>query len=159
MWENFFFLNFKNSSAQYCSILFRYLAITFFHIDDICWLCKRTKIERNLPIFELIRSCIYIYILFVKEIYPFLHFSRIKFIYIVLKNACINIFRAKKYCSYLFCVFVNYFPHYMWMNVMAFVFCLWRFHRLDILLLTMNRFYRRQQRRVYRSKLISNHRR
>lgn len=102
---------------------------------------------------------IYIYILFVKEIYPFLHFSRIKFIYIVLKNACINIFRAKKYCSYLFCVFVNYFPHYMWMNVMAFVFCLWRFHRLDILLLTMNRFYRRQQRRVYRSKLISNHRR
>lgn len=63
---------------------------------------KWTKIKKNLSIFELIRSCVYIYVLFVKEIHSSLHFSRIKFNHVVSKNACISISNEKNIASIFF---------------------------------------------------------
>lgn len=57
---------------------------------------KWTKIKKK---FAYLRTnkivCIYIYILFVKEIHSSLHFSRIKFNHVVSKNACISISNEK----------------------------------------------------------------
>lgn len=123
-------LKFKLLKISPNIILFRNSVLPYIStIYFVRWLQVNKNLKKNLSIFQLIRSYIYIYCSWKKYTLFYIFFEWN--LTVSFQKMYASAFRAKKNIASTFFVFTNYFAYYVDECNCIFVSCLERFHWLD----------------------------